>query len=81
MNNEQLKQFLRLIQSGYKENVPYHNAIHAADVTQTLCHFYVKCGLNDLTSSMLRFASFIAAVVHDVVSVITPYIPATIMLR
>ncbi|GBG23917.1 cAMP-specific 3',5'-cyclic phosphodiesterase [Hondaea fermentalgiana] len=57
--------YLSLLQSRYLPN-PYHNAIHGADVAQTLNHFFVSCGLSKYASNEIRFASVFAALGHDV---------------
>lgn len=66
IKEETLVQFLNAIENMYIDN-PYHNKIHAADVTQTL-HVLLHMGGSHLASDdpMELFALLIAAVVHDV---------------
>ena len=56
---------MREINSGYLSN-PYHNAIHGADVAQTLNSFILN-GLEQLAEldSVDIFAALVAAVCHD----------------
>lgn len=62
-----LERYLTQVQGAYRDN-PYHNATHAADVTQTMNFFLSRGGLASaaqLSEDML-LGSIIAAVVHDV---------------
>jgi hypothetical protein len=61
-----LRCFLQEIQGGYINTNPYHNALHGADVAQTMAHFIYSCGLGQLISHTMRFASILAALAHDV---------------
>jgi len=59
-----LRNFLREIESGYHPN-PYHNNLHACDVTQVL-HVIISTGnLNQYLSQEDIFAALFAAMVHD----------------
>lgn len=61
---------IRCLQEGYDENVPYHNATHAADVT---CRFFAILRVlgavrpDPHNSSMQRFATamLVSAAAHD----------------
>ncbi|XP_046652777.1 uncharacterized protein LOC124343496 isoform X3 [Daphnia pulicaria] len=57
--------FFSLVEEGYHSNNPYHNAIHAADVTQAMHCFLqeekMRCHLTPLEIA----ASLIAAMAHD----------------
>jgi len=58
--------FIKRIQSGYRAN-PYHNALHAADVVQTVHYFLTTGGYMeqaDLNNIELA-AMFISAAIHD----------------
>lgn len=55
--------YLRVIQGDYEDN-PYHNAIHAADVVQTL-HALIQMADEPFEGEEL-FSILVAAVVHDV---------------
>ncbi|KNE60308.1 hypothetical protein AMAG_05710 [Allomyces macrogynus ATCC 38327] len=57
--------FLHQIEAGYRIN-PYHNSIHATDVTQTIHYFLSVLGMADLISVEERLACILAACVHDV---------------
>ena len=62
-----LTKYLVAVQGGYND-MPYHNATHAADVTQTMNYFLSRGGLAaaaQLTKEML-LGSILAALVHDV---------------
>ena len=66
---DKLCNYMRVIESDYSKTNPYHNAIHAADVLQSL-HALVQ---NSLEEDFMRdcpqinlFAILLAAVVHDV---------------
>lgn len=74
----QLHNFLTIIEQGYHKENPYHNAIHAADVAQTLSYFMVNClkgCINQKTSLWILddtvltdtelFAGIVAALIHD----------------
>lgn len=64
---EKMDNFLVEIEKGYKSNNHYHNAIHAADVTQT-CLVYARYAelKNVLKLSFLDSAClFLSAIVHD----------------
>lgn len=64
-----LLDYLRIIELDYHAVNPYHNAIHAADVLQTL-HTLIQSSLNEDflvdCSSVKLFAILLAAVIHDV---------------
>ena len=59
-----LLNFLDRIEAGYN-NVPYHNAVHAADVLQA-CHFYIHRGLMRKWMTDLEvLALYLACICHD----------------
>ncbi|CEG44992.1 3 5-cyclic nucleotide phosphodiesterase family protein [Plasmopara halstedii] len=60
-----LVNFLLEIQSGYIASNPYHNAIHAADVMQTVHYFLIQPELQPFLRPLDRAISLIAAGVHD----------------
>eukprot|EP00761_Pharyngomonas_kirbyi_P006610 gb/GECH01006618.1/.p1 GENE.gb/GECH01006618.1/~~gb/GECH01006618.1/.p1 ORF type:complete len:585 (+),score=113.97 gb/GECH01006618.1/:1-1755(+) len=64
IDEETLIAFLREIQGGYHPN-PYHNSMHAADVTQVLHYIIFKGGLIDYMTDEDVLAALIAAMVHD----------------
>lgn len=61
-----LKNFLTQIECGYaKHKNPYHNNLHAADVTQTVHYMLWQAGLANWLSDLEIFASLLAAIIHD----------------
>lgn len=61
-----LVEFLYAIERRYNSGVTYHNAVHAADVTQSL-HTLLQMGGEKFASEKWElFSVLIAAVVHDV---------------
>ena len=62
---EPMRNLLLSIQNEYLDN-PYHNSLHAADVTQTLNHFLTLGGLGSSLQSTTKFAALFAALVHDI---------------
>ncbi|KDO26467.1 hypothetical protein SPRG_08270 [Saprolegnia parasitica CBS 223.65] len=60
-----LRSFYYAVQSQYLAN-PYHNAEHAADVTQCVHHFLSLGGLGTQISMRGKLAALIAASVHDI---------------
>uniref|UniRef100_K3WMW0 PDEase domain-containing protein n=1 Tax=Globisporangium ultimum (strain ATCC 200006 / CBS 805.95 / DAOM BR144) TaxID=431595 RepID=K3WMW0_GLOUD len=57
--------FLRQIELKY-HNHPYHNAVHAADVAQSIHHLLTPAGLGESFSPRTKCAAILAAIVHDV---------------
>ncbi|XP_070570274.1 dual specificity calcium/calmodulin-dependent 3',5'-cyclic nucleotide phosphodiesterase 1A-like isoform X20 [Ptychodera flava] len=61
-----LNAFLDVMEAGYsKYKNPYHNLIHAADVTQTIHHVLVHTGLMHWLTDLEILASLLAALIHD----------------
>ncbi|KAL0895103.1 hypothetical protein ABMA27_013560 [Loxostege sticticalis] len=61
-----LENFLSRIEEGYcKFHNPYHNNLHAADVSQTVHYMLCQTGLMNWLSDLEIFATLVAAVVHD----------------
>ncbi|XP_076367981.1 high affinity 3',5'-cyclic-AMP phosphodiesterase 7A-like [Tachypleus tridentatus] len=54
-----------LVENGYHRDNPYHNAVHAADVTQALHCFLQEKTISKQLTSLETMASLIAAVGHD----------------
>ncbi|XP_022243200.1 cAMP-specific 3',5'-cyclic phosphodiesterase 7B-like [Limulus polyphemus] len=54
-----------LVENGYHRDNPYHNAVHAADVTQALHCFLQEKTISKHLTSLETMASLIAAVCHD----------------
>ncbi|KAL3938873.1 MAG: hypothetical protein SGBAC_006296 [Bacillariaceae sp.] len=58
--------FLRAIQKDYVNENPYHNSIHAADVTQSV-HSLLQMGGEKFSNGEIQiFSILLAAVIHDV---------------
>ncbi|CAE8691980.1 unnamed protein product [Polarella glacialis] len=62
-----LRGFLETIESLYQD-VPYHNAAHAADVVNSTMYFLAQDRKVSLTplEAVPRLAAFMAAIIHDV---------------
>ncbi|XP_057178994.1 dual specificity calcium/calmodulin-dependent 3',5'-cyclic nucleotide phosphodiesterase 1A isoform X2 [Triplophysa rosa] len=61
-----LVSFVEALEVGYtKFRNPYHNLIHAADVTQTVHYLLLKTGMVHWLTELEIFAMLFAAVVHD----------------
>ncbi|XP_033822332.1 dual specificity calcium/calmodulin-dependent 3',5'-cyclic nucleotide phosphodiesterase 1B-like [Periophthalmus magnuspinnatus] len=61
-----LTEFLSALERGYcKHNNPYHNHLHAADVTQTLHCLLLRSGLVHWLTELEVMASLFAAAIHD----------------
>lgn len=63
-----LMRCLNLVEEGYHENNPYHNVIHAADVTQAM-HCYLKeqklsCSIHPMEAMAALFASMMHDLYH-----------------
>uniref|UniRef100_A0A674BN99 Phosphodiesterase n=1 Tax=Salmo trutta TaxID=8032 RepID=A0A674BN99_SALTR len=58
--------FVEALEVGYgKHNNPYHNLMHAADVTQTIHYLLLKTGIVHWLTELEIFAMIFAAAVHD----------------
>ncbi|XP_066512840.1 dual specificity calcium/calmodulin-dependent 3',5'-cyclic nucleotide phosphodiesterase 1C-like [Hoplias malabaricus] len=61
-----LVSFVEALEVGYsKHKNPYHNLIHAADVTQTVHYLLLKTGMVHWMTELEIFAMIYAAAVHD----------------
>ncbi|XP_059391143.1 dual specificity calcium/calmodulin-dependent 3',5'-cyclic nucleotide phosphodiesterase 1A-like isoform X3 [Carassius carassius] len=61
-----LVSFVEALEVGYgKYRNPYHNLIHAADVTQTVHYLLLKTGMVHWLTELEIFAMLFAAAVHD----------------
>ncbi|CAL8100688.1 unnamed protein product [Orchesella dallaii] len=66
INLDKLESFLSAVEYGYtKLKNPYHNDIHAADVTQTLHYFIGSTGLANSFTDLEIFSLLFAALIHD----------------
>ena len=65
LDEEKLRAWLAHIEGQYNDT-PYHNRVHAADVTQTVHAMIATGGLRDFLTDMEVLAILLAAIVHDV---------------
>ncbi|PRD32668.1 UNVERIFIED_CONTAM: Pde1c [Trichonephila clavipes] len=66
MSTAALESFLVQIESGYERyRNPYHNNMHAADVTQTVAYLLCQAGLANWLTDIEIFATLFAAIIHD----------------
>jgi calcium/calmodulin-dependent 3',5'-cyclic nucleotide phosphodiesterase len=62
-----LDSFLQQIESGYNlHGNPYHNSVHASDVTQSMHSLLWETGLKDWLSDLEVLGALLAAITHDV---------------
>ena len=59
-------QFFAMVERGYHSTNPYHNNVHAADVTQAMACFLSEPLLRKHLTPLEVMASLVAAVCHDV---------------
>ena len=57
--------FFRLLERGYHSGNPYHNALHASDVTQAMYVFCQQARILPYLSPLELLAALVAAVSHD----------------
>ncbi|XP_038665745.1 calcium/calmodulin-dependent 3',5'-cyclic nucleotide phosphodiesterase 1A-like isoform X2 [Scyliorhinus canicula] len=61
-----LVSFIEALEVGYtKHTNPYHNLVHAADVTQTVHYFILRTGIVHWMTELEIFAILFAAAIHD----------------
>jgi len=65
LNAAKLHAFLAAVEAGYRPDVDYHNAMHAADVTHTLYCLLAKTALRKHLQPLDLLAALTAAVIHD----------------
>ncbi|XP_047184569.1 cAMP-specific 3',5'-cyclic phosphodiesterase 7B-like isoform X1 [Scophthalmus maximus] len=61
-----LHRFLGMVQDDYHSQNPYHNAVHAADVTQAMYCYLKEPRLAERLSPLDVFLGLVAAAAHDV---------------
>ncbi|CAL8393893.1 unnamed protein product [Arctogadus glacialis] len=61
-----LLRFLGMVQDDYHSHNPYHNALHAADVTQAMYCYLKESKLAELLNPTDVFLGLLAAAAHDV---------------
>ena len=64
IDKEKLFRFLQAVERGYRAEIPYHNASHAADVLQTVNCFVMSIQCSLFTAEDL-VTLFIACALHD----------------
>ncbi|XP_077543585.1 dual specificity calcium/calmodulin-dependent 3',5'-cyclic nucleotide phosphodiesterase 1A-like isoform X5 [Haemaphysalis longicornis] len=61
-----LENFISAVEQGYcKYKNPYHNNLHAADVTQTVHYMLYSAGISGWLTELEAFATLFAAIIHD----------------
>lgn len=60
-----VNKFFYLVEQGYHRSNPYHNGVHAADVTQAMHCFLLEKGINRHLEPLEILAAIIAAATHD----------------
>ncbi|KAG8186448.1 hypothetical protein JTE90_012368 [Oedothorax gibbosus] len=61
-----MENFMTQVLHGYvRHKNPYHNDLHAADVTQTVHYMLCQQGLANWLTDLEIFAAIIAAIIHD----------------
>jgi hypothetical protein len=60
-----LENFLQAVSDAYIADNTYHNALHGADVTQTLHYFVQSGGMSQYMNQEMIFTSIVAALIHD----------------
>lgn len=61
-----LENFITAVEQGYcKYKNPYHNNLHAADVTQTVHYMLYSAGIGNWLTELEAFATLFAAIIHD----------------
>ena len=65
IDTEVLHSFLSAVSAAYEGN-PYHNAMHGADVCQTMHYFLTRGGMGRFLRQEHVLAALVAALVHDV---------------
>ena len=62
-----LESFLYSVNDNYKESTLYHNSLHGADVTQSLCVFFINSNAEQIceTSVLDLLGMIISAIGHD----------------
>jgi hypothetical protein len=66
IDEDKLSLFLTKVEEGYKvAQCPYHNNMHAADVTNSFGYLLSKCRLIEFVGAKGVFAGLVAAIIHD----------------
>ena len=65
MNESKFRRWLTVIESGYHANNPYHNALHAADVTHSMHYHVSRPRIWNMLKPEEKVAVLIAPIIHD----------------
>ena len=67
ISTRKLNSFLYTVSNNYKETTLYHNSLHGADVTQSLCIFFLNTNAEEIceTSVLDLLGMIISAMGHD----------------
>ena len=65
MDPTEVISFFRLVERGYHHGNPYHNALHACDVTQAMYVFCQQSAILPYLTPLELLAALVAAVSHD----------------
>ena len=62
-----LESFLQCVNDNYKESTLYHNSLHGADVTQSLCVYFINSNAEEIceTSVLDLLGIIVSAMGHD----------------
>ena len=67
ISTRKLNSFLYTVSNNYKETTLYHNSLHGADVTQSLCIFFLSTNAEEIceTSVLDLLGMIVSAMGHD----------------
>ncbi|XP_022534990.1 high affinity cAMP-specific 3',5'-cyclic phosphodiesterase 7A isoform X2 [Astyanax mexicanus] len=65
LDHLKLRQFLVMVHQGYRSQNPYHNSLHAADVTQAMYCYLQEPQLSESLTSFDILLGLLAAATHD----------------
>jgi len=65
LDRAKLLAWLSRVEEGYIASNPYHNALHAADVTANMDYFLRQPNLQRHVNALDILASLLAAMIHD----------------
>ena len=67
ISKNKIDSFLYSVSNGYKESTLYHNSLHGADVTQSLCIFFLYSNIEEISETTVLdlLGIIISAMGHD----------------
>ena len=67
ISKNKLDSFLYSVSDGYKESSLYHNSLHGADVTQSLCIYFINSNIEEISETTVLdlLGIIISAMGHD----------------